>query len=84
MESNHDKEKHPCPCCGDRTLNDRRRFEICTVCFWQDDGQDDIDADIVYGGPNGSLSLTTARKNYQALRGYIHEISLRENHQLLE
>jgi Cysteine-rich CPCC len=65
MESNHNTEKQPCPCCGDRTLDDRRRFEICPVCFWQDDGQDDIDADIVCGGPNGTLSLTQARQNYQ-------------------
>jgi hypothetical protein len=26
------------------------------VCFWEDDGQDDHDADLVRGGPNGALS----------------------------
>jgi hypothetical protein len=54
------------------------------VCFWEDDGQDDIDADIVYGGPNGSLSLTQARHNYQERGVYMHKISREENHQLLK
>jgi hypothetical protein len=54
-----------CPCCNCKTLFARGGFEICPVCFWQDDGQDDADADIVLGGPNGLLSLTQARANYQ-------------------
>jgi hypothetical protein len=53
-----------CPCCGCRTLGQRGGFEICPVCYWEDDGQDDHDADIVRGGPNGSLSLSQARANY--------------------
>jgi hypothetical protein len=53
-----------CPCCGCRTLGARAEYEICPVCFWEDDGQDDPDADAVRGGPNGSLSLTAARANY--------------------
>jgi hypothetical protein len=54
-----------CPCCGCRTLTDRSAFEICEVCYWEDDGQDDGDADECRGGPNGSLSLREARANYQ-------------------
>ncbi|MCB9891958.1 MAG: hypothetical protein H6833_09950 [Planctomycetes bacterium] len=54
-----------CPCCGNKTLDERGAFEICPVCFWEDDGQDDYDADVIRGGPNGSLSLTTARTNYR-------------------
>lgn len=54
-----------CPCCGNRTLHERGGFEICPVCFWEDDGQDDEDADVVRGGPNGKLSLTQARKYYK-------------------
>jgi hypothetical protein len=37
---------------------------MCPVCFWEDDGQDDADADVIRGGPNGQLSLTEARANY--------------------
>jgi hypothetical protein len=54
-----------CPCCGCKTLDDQGGFEICPVCFWEDDGQDDHDADVVRGGPNGTLSLTQARMNYR-------------------
>ncbi|MEK6260181.1 MAG: CPCC family cysteine-rich protein [Planctomycetota bacterium] len=53
-----------CPCCGCRTLDERGGFDICKVCFWEDDGQDDFEADVVRGGPNGSLSLSEARANY--------------------
>jgi hypothetical protein len=53
-----------CPCCRYKTLEERGGFEICPVCFWEDDGQDGRDADVVRGGPNDSLSLTQARKNY--------------------
>lgn len=53
-----------CPCCSSITLDERAGYEICPVCFWEDDGQDDHDADEVRGGPNGALSLAEARRNY--------------------
>lgn len=31
---------HRCPCCGFLTLDERGTFEICPVCFWEDDGQE--------------------------------------------
>lgn len=46
-----------CPSCGYPTLGERRMYEICILCGWEDDGQDDKDADNVWGGPNGDLSL---------------------------
>ncbi|NUP06284.1 MAG: hypothetical protein HOW73_09525 [Polyangiaceae bacterium] len=55
-----------CPCCRTLTLSRRSGFEICPVCFWTDDGQDDPDADVVRDGPNAKLSLTTARQNFLA------------------
>jgi hypothetical protein len=55
---------HACPCCGFLTLPKRGDDEICPVCFWHDDGQDDPHADEVWGGPNYSLSLTQARRNF--------------------
>ena len=54
-----------CPCCACLTLGERGGFEICPVCFWEDDGQDAVDADEVRGGPNGRLSLAVARYNYR-------------------
>ncbi|MCX5316995.1 CPCC family cysteine-rich protein [Streptomyces sp. NBC_00154] len=53
-----------CPCCGFITLGERRNYEVCSACFWEDDGQDDHDAD---RGPNGRLSLTEARRNFHAM-----------------
>jgi hypothetical protein len=53
-----------CPCCGSLTLSSPKSFEICPVCYWEDDGQDDRNADEVCGGPNGNLSLTQARLNF--------------------
>lgn len=52
-----------CPCCGLRSLPTRGDYEICPVCWWEDDGQDNPDADVVMGGPNYELSLTQARAN---------------------
>jgi hypothetical protein len=54
-----------CLCCGYRTLSTPGAFELCPVCWWQDDGQDESDADVVRGGPNGTLSLTSARANFR-------------------
>src|SRR5688572_7067029 len=54
-----------CPCCGYVTLHERSGYEICVLCWCEDDGQDDPHADEVWGGPNGDLSLTQARRNFQ-------------------
>lgn len=54
-----------CPCCRNKTLMQRGEFDICPVCFWEDDGQDDDDALDVRGGPNGDLSLAEGQLNYR-------------------
>jgi hypothetical protein len=55
-----------CPCCGHATLSERARYQICPVCFWEDDGQDSADADVERGGPN-RVSLRAGRINYLAI-----------------
>jgi hypothetical protein len=62
-----DARPYPCPCCGNRTLDERASYAICLVCFWEDDGQGDHDADVVRGGPNQDLSLTVARQNFKRI-----------------
>lgn len=52
---------YTCPGCGYPTLTQRASFEICQLCSWEDDGQDDPQADAVWGGPNSNLSLTENR-----------------------
>ncbi len=56
---------YACPCCRYTTLSERGGYDICQICFWEDDGQDDHDATEVRGGPNSSLSLVEARQNYR-------------------
>lgn len=57
-----DAPRIPCPCCGHATLSERGSYEICPVCFWEDDG----DEDVAHGGPNG-VPLGVARRNFLAL-----------------
>ncbi|MGE3174814.1 MAG: CPCC family cysteine-rich protein [Planctomycetota bacterium] len=56
-----------CPCCGFLTLEDPGGFEMCPVCWWEDDGQGDADAEVARGGPNGTLSLAEARANFRSI-----------------
>lgn len=62
-----------CPACGYPTLHSRNHFNICSVCGWEDDGQDDPEfaprqshftPDDIAGGPNYSYSLSEARFNF--------------------
>ena len=54
-----------CPCCGYDTLTVRSKFEDCYLCGWEDDGQDDHNANEIFGGPNLDYSLTEARENFK-------------------
>jgi len=54
----------PCPCCGRCTLEGQEGFDICMVCGWEDDGQDNTDANQIFGGPNQGISLTRGRINF--------------------
>jgi hypothetical protein len=65
---------YACPCCRSLTLPTRGGYDLCPVCFWEDDGQDDHDADDVRSGPNGGLSLTQARENYAAVGACSEEV----------
>jgi len=53
-----------CPCCGYKTLERRNKFEICKICWWEDNGQDNSNADEVWGESNFRVSLTQARYFY--------------------
>ncbi|MFI6991825.1 CPCC family cysteine-rich protein [Nonomuraea wenchangensis] len=62
-------QPYTCPCCFHPTLQYRGGFGFCEECWWKDDGQDDHNADVVMGGPNGSASLTEDRRRYREMRG---------------
>jgi hypothetical protein len=60
----HSGTRYVCPCCGYPTLSELGGYDICELCNWEDDGQDDSDADDVWGGPNYHYSLARARANF--------------------
>ncbi len=63
----HKIQRFTCPSCAFPTLYQQGVFEVCAVCDWEDDGQDDEDTDDIVGGPNGKLSLT----EYRVATGYM-------------
>jgi Cysteine-rich CPCC len=54
----------PCHCCGFLTLSDPATgsYEICPVCFWEDDLVQNEDPE--YAGGSNKVSLNAARENY--------------------
>jgi Cysteine-rich CPCC len=50
-----------CPCCGYRNLRERGAYDICRVCFWEDDGTEEPGR---VSSPNG-MSLQEARVNFR-------------------
>jgi Cysteine-rich CPCC len=70
-----DAGRETCPACGYPTISERAAYEICSLCAWEDDGQDDnphrpegyhdyFAPGDVAGGPNHDYSLTEARENF--------------------
>jgi len=58
-------KKYKCVCCGYYTMESEPpgTFEICPVCFWEDDNVQFDDPEYE-GGANG-ISLNKARENYK-------------------
>jgi hypothetical protein len=54
---------HPCACCGFLTIFECDSFEICPVCFWEDDNVQFRDIDFE-GGANKE-NLRKARENFK-------------------
>jgi len=56
--------KFACPCCGFLTLSEKPpgTFEICPVCYWEDDQVQHDDPD--FSGGANKVSLAQARKNF--------------------
>ncbi|WP_438000131.1 CPCC family cysteine-rich protein [Sorangium sp. So ce185] len=54
-----------CPCCDYFSLPCRGEYEICEVCFWEDDGGALGDLD-EYSGPN-HMTLREGRDNFRRI-----------------
>ena len=63
MSENEKQLKYKCPCCGFYTLPSRGDYEICPVCFWEDDGLQSEEPDCT-AGPNG-YTLNEAKENFK-------------------
>jgi len=59
------ENKYKCPCCGYLTFSKQtdNTFQICPVCYWEDDGIQLYDTD--YDGGANKVSLNQARINFK-------------------
>ncbi len=55
-----DKSEIQCCCCGYLTIHERGGYEICPVCFWEDDGTYELNK---VSGPN-HMTLKEGIKNF--------------------
>ncbi|WP_218951149.1 CPCC family cysteine-rich protein [Desulfoluna butyratoxydans] len=54
----------PCPCCGYYTLADSPgSYQICEICYWEDDIEQFRDP--TYRGGANQVSLTEAQENFE-------------------
>ena len=58
--------KYPCPCCGYLIFDSPSgtTFDICPICFWQDD-ESSLRYATIPDGPN-KVSLIEAQRNFAA------------------
>lgn len=54
-------EKYTCPCCGYKTLDDEHEYDICPICFWEDDLFQFENIDLLGANP---VSLREAQQNF--------------------
>jgi hypothetical protein len=61
-------DRHQCPCCGYYTLSGRGVYDICPVCFWEDDDPTEVFGQPAPDRPQGPnrVQLRQARENFLA------------------
>ena len=60
------KHQYTCACCGYRTLSDRPgSYEICPLCFWEDDPVQLLDP--WYRGGANTVSLVEAQRSFSTI-----------------
>lgn len=60
-------QKYRCPCCGFYTYPQRptNTFQICPVCYWEDDGVQFLEPD--YAGGANTVSLHQAQHSFHTI-----------------
>ncbi|WP_322908151.1 CPCC family cysteine-rich protein [Paenibacillus sp. SGZ-1009] len=66
-----EEELYSCPCCKFKTLSTKGEYDICPVCFWEDDGSTNPS---YYSSPN-HMTLSQARDNFNEF-GAVNKFSL--------
>jgi hypothetical protein len=61
----------PCPCCRFKTLMIRGEYDICPVCYWEDDGINDLNE---YSSPN-HMTLAQGIENFTKLGAISESLS---------
>ncbi|WP_243472115.1 CPCC family cysteine-rich protein [Winogradskyella sp. MH6] len=59
----HMESELQCPCCDYYTLSERGVYDICPICFWEDDAIDITELD-KHSGPN-HITLREGRLNFE-------------------
>lgn len=73
--------KYKCPCCGYYTLNNVGTYEICPVCYWEDDLMQSDKRD--YSGGANKVSLNKAIENYIEFKASDKEFERKVRYPLL-
>lgn len=68
-----------CPCCWFPTLESRCSYDICFICDWEDDWQDDYNEFEILWWPNWKLSLHDAREVIQNKLDYSFLVEFLKN-----
>lgn len=77
-------KKFACPCCGCLTLDERCAYDICPVCFWEDDAylivndgelkavrvENDVSDETLLDVPSGANDGLTLREGRENYRKF--------------
>ena len=65
MNMTNEERKFKCPCCGYFTYSEKpnNTFQLCEVCFWEDDGIQFNDP--LYEDGANKVNLEQARRNFK-------------------
>ena len=59
-----------CPCCNYNTLDARGEYDICSLCYWEDTGVDELDIYV----PVNQQSLREAKTKFDKIKNSLFEI----------
>lgn len=72
-----------CPSCGYPSIEERCCWKSCSICWWEDDGQDDNTENEICGGPNSDYSLTSYRLAFYRKYKAAKEVSTKNDLSML-